>query len=148
MTGENRRRNIAAEIERAEQSLKAAEALVGLSLYADAVSRAYYGAFHYLRALLLSQGLEPKSHASAIHLFNLEFVREGRLSNTHNRLLGSLQRARELADYDAAVSFAPEDARAELASAKSFAADALAWLDREGWLSPSPPEPDVSPDDA
>jgi uncharacterized protein (UPF0332 family) len=110
VTDENRKRNIAAEIERAEQALKAAEALIGLALYADAVSRAYYAAFHYLRALLLARGLEPKSHSGAIHMFNLEFIRGGDLPNSHNRLLGSLQRARELADYDAAVAFAPEDA--------------------------------------
>jgi uncharacterized protein (UPF0332 family) len=133
VTEENRRRNIAAEIERAEQAFKAAEALVGLSLFADAVSRAYYAAFHYLRALLLARGVEPKSHSGAIHLFNLEFVRVGELSNSHNRLLGSLQRSRELADYDAAVTFAPEDARDELASARDFATDARGWLEREGW---------------
>jgi uncharacterized protein (UPF0332 family) len=133
MTKDNRRLNIAAEIERAELAFKAADALIGLDLYADAVSRAYYAAFHYLRALLLSRGVEPKSHSGAIHLFNLEFVRGGDLPNTHNRLLGSLQRARELADYDAAVTFAPDDARGELAAAREFAADAQAWLEREGW---------------
>lgn len=68
MTEDNQRRAIRDEVERADQALRAADALLGLGLFADAVSRAYYGAFHLLRALLLSRGVEPKTHAGAIHL--------------------------------------------------------------------------------
>ena len=74
------------------------------------MSRAYYGAFHALCALLFSRGLEAKSHGGAIHLFNTEFVRTGLLGSSHNRLLAGVQRSRELADYDAAVTFSKEDA--------------------------------------
>ena len=41
MTDENRRRNVADELARAEQALQAARALLDLGLHADAVSRAY-----------------------------------------------------------------------------------------------------------
>ena len=101
MTDENRRRNLADELARAEQALQAARALLGVALHADSVSRAYYGAFHCLRALLLSRGVETKTHAGAIHTFNTEFVRAGLLPSSHNRLLAGIQRLRELADYDA-----------------------------------------------
>lgn len=50
------------------------------------------------------------------------------------RLIGGLQRARELADYDAAVTFSAEDAQAELGAARHFIRDALAVLTREGWV--------------
>ena len=36
---DNRRQNIANEVSRAEEAMRAAEALLGLGLYADAVSR-------------------------------------------------------------------------------------------------------------
>ena len=39
MTGDNRRQNIADEVARADQSIRAADALVALGLHADAVSR-------------------------------------------------------------------------------------------------------------
>ena len=52
-----------------------------------------------------------------------------------NRVVGGLQRARELADYDAAVVFTDEDARAEVEAAERFLGDALAFLRREGWIS-------------
>jgi len=136
VTGDNRRRNIAEEVARAEESLRAAKALLDLGLHADSISRSYYAVFHVLRALILSRDIEPKTHAGAIHLFNQEFVRTGVVPNSHNRLLAGLQRARELADYDAAVSFSAEDAAAECDAATSFRDEMLALLAREGWLSP------------
>ena len=135
MTEENRRRNLQDEVERGDQAVRAAQALLDAGLHADSVSRAYYAAYHLLRALLLSRGLEPRSHSGAIHLFNTEFVRGGFLPSSHNRLLGGLQRARELADYDSAVAFSAEDARQSLADARAFAREILELLGREGWLA-------------
>jgi uncharacterized protein (UPF0332 family) len=134
VTDENRKRNVADELVRAEQAFQAARALLGLGLHADAVSRAYYGAFHALCALLFSRGLEAKTHASAIHLFNTEFVRASLMESSHNRLLAGIQRARELADYDAAVAFSKEDAEGCLRDAEAFAGDAIALLRRENWV--------------
>lgn len=133
MTDDNRRRNVADELARAELSLRAATALVQLGLHADGVSRAYYGVYHLLRALLYARGVEPRTHAGAIHLFNTELVRQGAMPSTHNRLIGGLQRARELADYDAAVTFSAEDASVFLADAQTFDLDARAFLAREGF---------------
>jgi uncharacterized protein (UPF0332 family) len=134
VTDDNRRTGIAQEVARADEGLRAADALLGLGLHSDAVSRAYYAVFHWLRALLLTRGVEPKTHSGAIHLFNTELVRNGLFSSSHNRLIGGLQRARELADYDAAVTFSAEDAAAELAQARAFRAAALSFLAAQGWL--------------
>jgi len=130
----NRRQNVLDEIARGEQALRAAEALLGLGLNSDAISRAYYAAYHFLRALLLTRGIEPKTHAGAISQFSLEFVRAGLLPSSHNRLLGGLQRMRELADYDAAVQFSEDDAKSEIEDARAFAMEAQGLLTREGWL--------------
>ena len=135
MTDENRRRNVADELARVEQALQAARALLGLGLHADSVSRAYYGAFYCLCALLFSRGVEAKTHAGAIHLFNTEFVRAGLFASSHNRLLAGIQRSRELADYDAAVTFAKEDAEGCVRDAEAFRADTLALLRRENWIT-------------
>lgn len=133
MTEENRRRNIADELARAEQAVQAARALLDLGLHADSVSRAYYAAFHCLRALLLSRGVDAKTHAGAIHVFNTEFVRAGLFASSHNRLLAGIQRSRELADYDAAVTFSKEDSEACMRDADAFRADVLTLLRREKW---------------
>lgn len=139
MTSDNRRRNIADELARAGEALRAAEALLALGLHPDCVSRAYYATFHHLRALLLTRGAEAKTHAGALHLFNAELVRPGLFPSAHNRLLAGMQRGRELADYDAAVVFSEEDARALLEDARAFARSAREFLDREGWTSGTPP---------
>ena len=133
MTHENRKRNVAIELERADEAFRSAEALLSLSLSSDSVSRAYYAAFHVLRALLISRGLEPKTHSGAIQLLNLELIRPGKLSTKCNRLIAGLQRSRELADYDAVVRFSAEEARAELQAARDFELEARALLTAEGW---------------
>lgn len=135
MTEDNRRRNIADELARAERAVQAAEALWKLDLHADSVSRSYYAVFHYLRALLFSRGLEPRSHSGAIHLFNTEFVRTGRLPSAHNRLLSGMQGTRELADYDAAAEFSAGDAETQLEDARLFGRDVVELLRTEGWVS-------------
>ena len=135
MTDENRRRNVESELSRAAEALTAAEALIAVRLAADALTRAYYGAFHLVRALLLSRGVEPRSHQGAIHLFNVEFVRPGVMPASHNRLLALLQRSRELADYDAAVAFTVEDATDQTAQARAFEREVRARLLADGMLS-------------
>ena len=62
MNDSNRRENAAREASLGDDALRAAEALLALALYNDSVSRSYYAAFHYARALLLVEGLEPKTH--------------------------------------------------------------------------------------
>ncbi len=49
MTNGNRRANAAAEAALGDDALEAAEALLGIDLPNDAVSRGYYAAFHYAR---------------------------------------------------------------------------------------------------
>jgi uncharacterized protein (UPF0332 family) len=136
MSDEAKKANIRRELERAAEALRAADALVGLGLNADAVSRAYYAAFHLVLALLFSRGVEPKTHAGALHLLNVELVRNGLVASSHNRLLAGLQRARELADYDSAATFSTDDARAIADEARAFGEDARALLAREGWIEP------------
>lgn len=135
MTEGNRRLNIADELAAARACLAAADALAGLHLFADSVSRSYYGAFHCLRALLLTTGEEPRTHEGAFHLFNVHFVRTGLFPSSHNRLLGGMQRSRELADYAPGVQFSEDDARAQLDEARRFAAEVTAHLDAGGWLA-------------
>lgn len=135
MTDDNKRRNIGDELLRAEQALRAAQVLADQGLTADSVSRSYYAAFHFLRALLLTRGLEPRTHSGAIHLFNSEFVRSGAFPSAHNRLLSGMQGSRELADYDAAVSFSEPDARAQLEDARRFGEAVTSFLRAGGWQS-------------
>jgi uncharacterized protein (UPF0332 family) len=79
MTEDNRKENIRAELDRAAEAIAAATLLYENGYISDAVSRLYYFVLYNIRALLLSKGLEPRSHEGALRLLGLHFVREGLL---------------------------------------------------------------------
>lgn len=138
MTLDNRRRNIEAELRRGQESLESARVLLAADLRADAVSRAYYGAFHHARALLLTLGLEPASHGGVVSLLHREFVRTGRVDPDTARLLSRLQQFRHDADYTAEFAFSAGGAAEELAAANRFAAAVRGLLLAEGWMERDP----------
>jgi uncharacterized protein (UPF0332 family) len=134
MTGDNRRRNIQLEVSRGIDSVQSAELLFGAGKYADAVSRAYYGAFHYARALLLTLGEEPVTHAGVERLLHRDLVRGGALDPDVARLFGRLQKTRLEADYTSEIVFTQDGARGELDAANEFIAAANAILVSGDWL--------------
>ncbi|MCI0570319.1 MAG: HEPN domain-containing protein [Myxococcaceae bacterium] len=133
MTDANPQSSLTDEVRRCDEALRAAEALATLGLCSDSVSRSYFAVFHALRALLLTRGVELRSEVEAIHLFDTELVQSGALPSSHSLLLAGLQRARELADDDAAVAFDEKGAREVLAAARTFIDAARELLSREGW---------------
>jgi uncharacterized protein (UPF0332 family) len=137
VTGENRRANIAIEAARGEASLESAEILLTAAQLADAVSRAYYGAFHYARALLLMLGEEPVTHAGLERMLHRDLVRPGMLDPDIARLFARLQKMRQDADYTSEFVFTAKGAREEVDAARQFVAAAKEILHREGWLENS-----------
>ncbi len=135
MTDDNRRKNIAVETKRGDESLESARILLAAALHADAVSRAYYAAFHYARALLLTVGEEPETHAGLHKLLHRDLVRDGVLDPDVAHLFSRLQKFRLDADYAAEVVFTPSAAAEELRAAETFVAEARAVLKRGKWVA-------------
>jgi hypothetical protein len=133
VTNENRKKNIAAELERGERSLASARILLAAGEHADAVSRAYYAAFHFARALLLTSGEETKTHVGLERLVQREFVRPGILHPDVARLLSRLQKYRQDADYAAEFVFTKKAAEEEVEAAKTFTAAVRAILTAGQW---------------
>jgi len=77
MTEENKKINIQEEMKRADESMRAAHLLYENNFLNDAISRLYYFILYNVRALLLTKGLEPKSHEGALRLFSLHFIKAG-----------------------------------------------------------------------
>ena len=117
---EEKRQKIQLEIEAGNESLDAVKTLMEKGLYRSAISRTYYGLFHYIRALLYTQGLEPKSHEGLEHLFGLHFVKAGRVDRGSAKLLARLQKYREQSDYGLVTVFTKEDVGQELAEVERF----------------------------
>jgi uncharacterized protein len=129
MTGENRRRNALDELERAEVCLKEARALQEAMLPYGAASRAYYAVFHAARALLVSIGLEVRSHKALVSLLGEHFVRPGQMSPAMGRLVSRMQRDREDADYASGAVFTQEEASQMIADAEVFLGEVRRLLD-------------------
>lgn len=127
MTRDDEVENARLELARARESLQAAATLVDASLWNDAISRAYYAAFHAATALLFSEGLQARTHSGVHDLVYLRFVQPGVLGRDLARDFAALQRRRENADYSTTVRFDGEAAREELAAATRLvgAIDAL-----------------------
>jgi len=74
---ENKRENIREEIDRANEAIRAANLLFENGFVKDAISKLYYSLLYSVRGLLLTEGLEPKSHEGTLRLFGLHFVKPG-----------------------------------------------------------------------
>jgi uncharacterized protein (UPF0332 family) len=128
VTEGNRVSNARAEAALGDDALHAAQALLHVQLYNDAVSRAYYAAFHYARALLLLEGLEPKTHRGVVGLLMEHYEKPGRFAEGVVSALARLQTFRHLADYDTGSRISQERARTEVAAAHEFVEKARAFL--------------------
>lgn len=109
MIEENKRENIGEEIKRAEEAMRVSNLLFDNGFFNDAVSKLYYFLLYNIRALLLTKGLEPKSHEGALRLFGLHFVKRGLLKPKDSHIFSKLMKYREEADYNPSYSFTKED---------------------------------------
>jgi uncharacterized protein (UPF0332 family) len=128
VTEDNRKENIRAELDRATEALDAATLLYENGYISDAISRLYYLVLYHVRALLLSKGLEPRSHDGALRLLGLHFVREGLMDKRAAQVFSKLMKFRQEADYNPISMFAKEDFIAFKDEAEMFAASAKSYL--------------------
>ena len=120
MNDANRRLNALAELEVAREALGEAETLFEKGLLRGSVSRSYYALFHAVKALLLSQGLEARTHHGVETLFSLHFIRAGELPAEWAALFARLQGYREQADYGPVLGASREIVRRELDEVACF----------------------------
>ena len=90
---------VQALLQKARESLRAAEPLYREGFADFAASRAYYALFYTAEALLLERGLAFSSHSAVIAAFGREFARTGVLDRKFHRYLLDGQDARNVGDY-------------------------------------------------
>ncbi|MFQ6070956.1 MAG: HEPN domain-containing protein [Candidatus Aminicenantales bacterium] len=109
MREENKKENIHEEMRRAGTAIGAANLLFNNGFLNDALSRLYYFLLYNIRALLLTEGFEPKSHEGALRLFALHFVKEGIFDSKDSHIFSKLMKYREEADYNPSYIFTRDD---------------------------------------
>ena len=115
-------------LEKADQKLRAATELLKAAAYEDAVSRAYYCAFHAAQAVLLAEGLSARTHQGVVNLFGLHIMQTGIMSKKFGKMLNNLKDDRETSDY-AVLSFIDEEtAENALKEAEEFLKETKRYL--------------------
>ncbi len=113
-------KEITANLERAEASIRAAQSLVTGEYYDFAASRAYYAAFYAATAVLLCEELEFGKHSGVIAFIHREFVKTGKLDKKHGQDLNWLFELRGIGDYGATVHVSQQDAEKAVTVAEEF----------------------------
>jgi uncharacterized protein (UPF0332 family) len=134
---DDRRAAITLELQQGDTALRAARALRDLAMPNDALSRLYYAMFHYVTALLQTQGLEPRRHRALPALLTTHFVAKGIVDAADVALVGRVSGYRDLADYQRGW-IAPRDIVDDaFRDVEMLIAKVMSLLGRDGWLEPS-----------
>jgi hypothetical protein len=100
MTSEDARLLLAQrELDETAGEWAAAGLLASQSFFRQAVTRAYFAAFHAAQGLLAAHGMNASTHEAVQRVFGLHFVMPGLLSKDAGRALSALQARRHEADY-------------------------------------------------
>jgi uncharacterized protein (UPF0332 family) len=107
-------------LEKARESLKAAQILLNNQLPDFATSRAYYTMFYIAEAFLLKNGLTYSSHAAVISGFGREFAKTKRIPVDYHRYLIEAQQKRTEADYNLKPNISFQEAQDIIDKAKNL----------------------------
>jgi uncharacterized protein (UPF0332 family) len=111
---------IAAQLERAENSLQAAKELLEKEYYDISASRAYYAVFYASSALLLSANIDPSKHSGVIAAIHREFVKTGKLDKEQGKNLNWLFELRSVGDYGVIVHVSGDESTRAVKTAEKY----------------------------
>ena len=135
MKEQNKIDNVREEIDRADESMKAADLLFNNGFIRDAVGKLYYSLLYTVRAMLLTKGLEPKSHEGALRLFGMHFVKRRIFEAKDSHVFSKLMKYRQEADYNPSYMFTTEDFVEFKKEAEIVIQKITSRLKKEGYLS-------------
>lgn len=134
MNNPNIKVRVRLEIEKSEESFKAAKLLLDTGLYDEAISSAYYAMFHMAKSVLLSVNEEPSTHHGLITLYGLHFIKPKLMEELYNDMLIDAKESREASDYDAARKFTKEEASEKVDNAMKFNQRISKYLKEQGYI--------------
>jgi len=107
-------------LEKAQDDLKVARALIEQVGYRQAISRAYYAVFAIASAALLVQQIARKKHSGVESAFNQFLVKPGLIEPEYAAIYQKAFRARQEADYADISEFSESRARTVLSESERF----------------------------
>ncbi len=104
----------------AKDCLKEAEILMAAGEYKGTANRAYYAAFHSLRAVLILDNFDSKKHSGIISKFRELYLKNGLFDKRMSDAISSLFRVRSASDYDDFYIVSRQDAIEQYEYAKDI----------------------------
>lgn len=121
-------------LQKAEKKLEVAQKLFVSGEHEDAVSRAYYAAFHAAQAMLLTEKYSAETHKGVVTLFGLLFVKTGKFNKQIGKYPANLKDDRENVDYEVFSYVDEETARTAMNEAQEFLNETKRCLREAGLL--------------
>ncbi|GAB4479378.1 MAG: HEPN domain-containing protein [Burkholderiaceae bacterium] len=110
------------ELDEAAREWAAAQLLAQQGFFRQAVTRAYFAAFHAAQGLLSAHGLQAATHEGVQRLIGLHFVMTGLMPKEAGRALSALLARRHEADYRLVVDVDESTWKAARSEAQTVAA--------------------------
>lgn len=116
-------------LDKAAQSISAAELLLKDGYIDFSASRSYYAMFYTVEALLLSRERSFSKHSAIISAFGKEFVKTGTFDSRFHRYILNAFDLRNAGDYGAIHAVSEEKARQTVKEAREFLTAITKYLD-------------------
>ncbi len=113
---------------KARDKVRVARDLFGKGDWDDAVSRAYYAAYHAAQAVLLTEGQRAETHKGLVTLFGLLLVKSGKFDKKCGKFLAHLKDDRETGDYEALSYIDEQTAKRAVEEAEQFVKTVEAYI--------------------
>ncbi|MBQ6885461.1 MAG: HEPN domain-containing protein [Clostridia bacterium] len=109
-----------ARIAHAEDCLREAQLLLDGDEYKGTANRAYYAAFHALRAVLILDEFDSKKHSGIIAKFRENYLKTELFNKDVSDYISSLFRVRTASDYDDFYIISKEESIEQLKKAEKI----------------------------
>jgi len=112
----------------AEDCLREANLLLDGNEYKGTANRAYYAAFHSLRAILILDDFDSKKHSGIIAKFRENYLKTEIFNKEISEYISSLFRVRTASDYDDFFIVSKEDSVSQLEKAEKIVSQIKSYL--------------------
>ena len=118
-----------ARLSHAEDCLREAKLLLEANEFKGAANRAYYAAFHSLRAVLILDEFDSKKHSGIIAKFRENYLKTELFSKEISDYISSLFRVRSASDYDDFYIISKDEAKSQVEKAEIILEQIKLFLD-------------------
>ncbi|GHU62158.1 DNA-binding protein [Clostridia bacterium] len=107
-------------VERAKESIAAADVMIHAGYFLESIGRSYYAIFYLMRAVLAIEGVDFKKHSGVISHFQKEYVKTGVFDIKFSDYVKEAFGKRQATDYRDFYIVSKSEAEEQLAHAKEM----------------------------